>query len=214
MTTTTEVTLAERARAKGWPDGLIERALAVNDSVDASSTAGCSRGTSTRTSCSTSSGGSSSRSGWRRAPIASRADLLGRSRVPRTLGQRAGKGRRLAGDVERAPDARRAVPAAARVPNLGDRDGRRAGRVHCLGAGQHNGRRPADLDPLRLGPARARGLRREGLGDLVRRFPSPALRRPSFGQVMYLRLGNANMAGFLEAVKFQDAPSGPSRSSA
>ena len=46
-------------------------------------------------------------------------------------------------------------------------------------------------------------MRGEGLGDLVRRFPSPALRKPSFGQVMYLRLGNANMAGFLEAVKFQ-----------
>ena len=28
--TTTETTLAERARAKGWPDGLIERAIAVN----------------------------------------------------------------------------------------------------------------------------------------------------------------------------------------
>jgi hypothetical protein len=45
--------------------------------------------------------------------------------------------------------------------------------------------------------------RREGLGDLVRRFPSRALQSPTLGQVMYLRIGNANMAGFLEAVKFQ-----------
>jgi hypothetical protein len=45
--------------------------------------------------------------------------------------------------------------------------------------------------------------RREGLGDLVRRFPSRALQNPTVGQVMYLRIGNANMAGFLEAVKFQ-----------
>lgn len=45
--------------------------------------------------------------------------------------------------------------------------------------------------------------RREGLGDLVRRFPTRALQRPTIGQVMYLRVGNANMAGFLEAVKFQ-----------
>src|SRR6185437_634362 len=28
--TTTKTTLAERARAKGWPDGLIERAIAIN----------------------------------------------------------------------------------------------------------------------------------------------------------------------------------------
>ncbi|HLY78864.1 MAG TPA: hypothetical protein VKQ70_05790, partial [Caulobacteraceae bacterium] len=45
--------------------------------------------------------------------------------------------------------------------------------------------------------------RREGLGDLVRRFPSRALQNPTLGQVMYLRIGNANMASFLEAVKFQ-----------
>jgi hypothetical protein len=45
--------------------------------------------------------------------------------------------------------------------------------------------------------------RREGLGDLVRRFPSRALQHATLGQVMYLRIGNANMAGFLEAVKFQ-----------
>jgi hypothetical protein len=37
----------------------------------------------------------------------------------------------------------------------------------------------------------------------VRRLPSPALRKPSFGQVIFMRIGNAGMAGFLEAVKFQ-----------
>jgi hypothetical protein len=45
--------------------------------------------------------------------------------------------------------------------------------------------------------------RREGLGDLVRRFPPRALQAPTVGQVMYLQIGNANMEGFLEAVKFQ-----------
>jgi hypothetical protein len=45
--------------------------------------------------------------------------------------------------------------------------------------------------------------RREGLGDLVRRWPTRALQQPTVGQVMYMRIGNANVAGFLEAVKFQ-----------
>src|ERR1700722_18472860 len=50
---------------------------------------------------------------------------------------------------------------------------------------------------------RVRGGRRgEGLGDLVRRFPSRALQNPTIGQVMYMRIGNTGMAGFLEAVKF------------
>jgi hypothetical protein len=50
---------------------------------------------------------------------------------------------------------------------------------------------------------RARESRRgEGLGDLVRRFPGRALQRSTIGQVMFMRIGNANMAGFLEAVKF------------
>jgi hypothetical protein len=35
------------------------------------------------------------------------------------------------------------------------------------------------------------------------RLPSRALQNPTVGQVMYLRIGNANMAGFLEAVKFE-----------
>ena len=53
--------------------------------------------------------------------------------------------------------------------------------------------------------------RREGLGDLVRRFPSRALQNPTLGQVMYLRIGNANMAGFLEAVKFQAGSERPQK---
>lgn len=44
--------------------------------------------------------------------------------------------------------------------------------------------------------------RREGLGDLVRRFPSRALQNPTVGQVLFLRLGNVHMESFLEAVKF------------
>jgi hypothetical protein len=51
---------------------------------------------------------------------------------------------------------------------------------------------------------RVRGdRRREGLGDLVRRYPSRALQNPTVGQVMYLRIGNAAMGGFLDAVKFR-----------
>ena len=46
------------------------------------------------------------------------------------------------------------------------------------------------------------GRRGEGLGDLVRRYPSRALQNPTIGQVMFMRIGNAGMAGFLEAVKF------------
>jgi hypothetical protein len=45
--------------------------------------------------------------------------------------------------------------------------------------------------------------RREGLGDLVRRYPARALQHPTVGQVMYLRIGNANVGQFLDAVKFQ-----------
>jgi hypothetical protein len=47
------------------------------------------------------------------------------------------------------------------------------------------------------------GRRGEGLGDMVRRYPSRALRNPTIGQVMFMRIGNAGIAGFLEAVKFQ-----------
>jgi hypothetical protein len=46
--------------------------------------------------------------------------------------------------------------------------------------------------------------RRDGLGDLVRRFPTRALQRPTLGQVMYRRIGNANMERFLDAVKFHE----------
>jgi hypothetical protein len=46
------------------------------------------------------------------------------------------------------------------------------------------------------------GRRGEGLGDMVRRYPSRALQNPTIGQVMYMRIGNAGIAGFLEAVKF------------
>lgn len=45
--------------------------------------------------------------------------------------------------------------------------------------------------------------RRLGLGDVVRRFPSRALQRPSFGQVMYMRVGNEGIEGFLKKVGFQ-----------
>ena len=47
------------------------------------------------------------------------------------------------------------------------------------------------------------GRRGEGLGDLVRRFPGRGLQNPTVGQVMFMRIGNAGITGFLEAVKFQ-----------
>ena len=59
---------------------------------------------------------------------------------------------------------------------------------------------------------RVRGGRRgEGLGDLVRRFPSRALQNPTIGQVMYMRIGNTGMAGFLEAVKFMSEGDRPQK---
>ena len=55
------------------------------------------------------------------------------------------------------------------------------------------------------------GRRGEGLGDLVRRFPSRALQKPTIGQVMFMRIGNAGVAGFLEAVKFMSEGERPQK---
>ncbi|HZC17572.1 MAG TPA: hypothetical protein VE309_12490 [Caulobacteraceae bacterium] len=68
--------------------------------------------------------------------------------------------------------------------------------ANCMIAGQ-----PASIHYAQGLRVRA-GRRGEGLGDLVRRFPSRALQNPTIGQVMYMRIGNTGMAGFLEAVKF------------
>lgn len=46
--------------------------------------------------------------------------------------------------------------------------------------------------------------RREGLGDIVRRFPPRATLRPAIGQFMYVRTANAGMDDFLRSVGFQE----------
>jgi len=46
--------------------------------------------------------------------------------------------------------------------------------------------------------------RREGLGDLVRRYPLRALQKPALAQVMYRRTGNAGVEGFINGVKFRE----------
>ncbi|MDZ4052437.1 MAG: hypothetical protein U1E24_04115 [Phenylobacterium sp.] len=48
----------------------------------------------------------------------------------------------------------------------------------------------------------AASRRREGLGDVVRRFPRRSLARPSVGQIMFVRLGNENVDQFLNNVGF------------
>ncbi len=55
------------------------------------------------------------------------------------------------------------------------------------------------------------GRRGEGLGDLVRRFPGRALQKDTIGQVMFMRIGNTGMAGFLDAVKFMSEGERPQK---
>lgn len=194
--------VASRARARGWPEGLAERALAVRTP-------------------------SWQLELWLQAP----AEANHLFQVERTvevferLAQGPYRARELtfrdeesfqrlwangpekAGDwavtIERAPDALaqfRLQPGAS--ISVIEADGELVActvwaPANCLIGGE------------RVSIHYAQGLRvradrrREGLGDLVRRFPSRALQNPTLGQVMYLRIGNANMAGFLEAVKFQ-----------
>ncbi|MFC3077472.1 hypothetical protein ACFODL_05155 [Phenylobacterium terrae] len=53
--------------------------------------------------------------------------------------------------------------------------------------------------------------RREGLGDIVRRFPSRSLGRPTVGQVMFMRVGNDNVEGFLKTVGFRAGATRPQK---
>jgi hypothetical protein len=53
--------------------------------------------------------------------------------------------------------------------------------------------------------------RREGLGDIVRRFPRRSLARPTVGQVMFMRVGNDNVEGFLKTVGFRAGASRPQK---
>jgi hypothetical protein len=200
--TTTEASLAERAKAKGWPDGLLDRALAINTPAY-------------------------QLEGWLSAEP--NPNFLFNIEKNIALWERLGAGpyraRELTfwdeasfsdlwanapepvGDwsvtVERSPNA---------VAQFGLQPGCTISVIEkdhqivaCTVWAQANtmiGGKPISIH-YASGLRVRGGFRGEGLGDLVRRFPSPALRKPSFGQVMYMRIGNAGMSGFLEAVKFQ-----------
>lgn len=194
--------LIARAQARGWPAGLAERALAVRTPR-------------------------AHLEGWLAAP----ADANGLFQIERTIEvfeRLAGgpyRARELTardeeafealwadapekvGDwevtVERSPDALaqfRLQPGAS--ISVVEAEGE---LVACTAWSPANclvGGKPCSIHYAQGLRVRA-GRRREGLGDLVRRFPSRALQNPTVGQIMYMRIGNAGMAGFLEAVKFQ-----------
>jgi hypothetical protein len=197
-----EATVAERAKAKGWPDGLLERALAIKTP-------------------------SRQLDGWLRAEP-SPTFLFNVEKTIALFERLASgpyRGRELTGwdgeafselwanapevvgdwsvTVERAPNAiaQFSLQPGATISVI-EKDHT---LVACTVWAQSN--LLIDGKPVSIHYAqglRVRdGMRGEGLGDLVRRFPSPALRKPSFGQVMFMRIGNTGMAGFLEAVKFQ-----------
>ncbi len=201
-TTTTEASLGERANAKGWPEGLHDRAIAIRTP-------------------------SHQLDGWLRAEPGPTFFFNVEKTIAlfERLASGPYRGRELTfwdgeafselwanapeavGDwwvtVERAPNpvAQFSLQPGATISVI-EREHRLVActvwaQANCLIAGK----------PISIHYAqglRVRDdMRGEGLGDLVRRWPSPALRKPSFGQVMFMRIGNAGMAGFLEAVKFQ-----------
>jgi hypothetical protein len=202
MSAAVDQTIVARAKAQGWPDGLAERALAVKTP-------------------------SAHLEQWLQAP----ADANFLFQIERTvavferLASGPYRGRELTfrdeeafrdlwanapekvGDwevtIERSPDALaqfRLQPGASISVIEAEGD-----LVACTVWSPANcliGGKPVSIHYAQGLRVRA-DRRREGLGDLVRRFPSRALQNPTLGQVMYLRIGNANMAGFLEAVKFQ-----------
>ncbi|HEY9219860.1 MAG TPA: hypothetical protein VIO94_17565 [Phenylobacterium sp.] len=51
--------------------------------------------------------------------------------------------------------------------------------------------------------------RREGLGDVVRRYPKRSMARTSIGQVMYMRTGNEGVETFLKTVGFRAGDTRP-----
>jgi hypothetical protein len=203
-------TLTARARAQGWPDGLIERAVAVKTP-----------------------GGQLEQ--WLSAPA--KPDFL--FQVDRIVGvfERLAtgpyRGRELTardweafgdlwanapekvGDwqvtVERSPNsmAQFQLQPDASVSVIED-----AGElVACTAWSSANlliGGKPASVH-YALGLRVRDGRRGEGLGDLVRRFPGRALQKPTIGQVMFMRIGNAGMAGFLDAVKFMSEGDRPQK---
>jgi hypothetical protein len=195
-------TPAEQAQAKGWPDGLLERALAIRTP-------------------------SYQLEGWLRAEPSPTFlfDIEKTIAVFERLASGPYRGRELTywdgeafsdlwanapepvGDwsvtVERAPNpiAQFSLQPGATISVI-EREHRLVActvwaQANCLIAGK-----PVSVHYAQ-GLRVRDDMRGEGLGDLVRRLPSRALRKPSLGQVMFMRIGNAGMAGFLEAVKFQ-----------
>lgn len=195
-------TVLARAKAQGWPDGLVERALAVKTP-------------------------SRQLEGWLQTSanpnflfqVERTVEVFERlaggpyrareltARDEEAFQQLWANGPEKAGDwevtIERGPDALaqfRLQPGAS--ISVIEADGELVActvwsPVNCMIGGK-----PASIHYAQGLRVRA-DRRREGLGDLVRRFPSRALQNPTVGQVMYLRIGNADMASFLEAVKFQ-----------
>jgi hypothetical protein len=195
-------TLVERAKAQGWPDGLVERALAVKTPFGQLDQ-------------------------WlkvttnenflfqverivevfeRLASGPYRAREL-TARDEEAFQDLWANGPEKIGDwlvtIERAPDALaqfRLQPGAS--ISVVEADGTLVACTVWSPANCMIGNNPVSIHYAQGLRVRA-DRRREGLGDLVRRFPSRALQNPTVGQVMYMRIGNANVAGFLEAVRFQ-----------
>jgi hypothetical protein len=203
-------TIVARAKAQGWPDGLAERALAVKTPLR-------------------------QLEAWLQAPanpnflfqIERIVEVFERlasgpyrareltARDEEAFQQLWANGPEKAGDwlvtIERAPDALaqfRLQPGAS--ISVIEADGELVACTVWSPANCLIGGKPISIHYAQGLRVRA-DRRREGLGDLVRRFPSRALQNPTVGQVMYLRIGNDNMAGFLEAVKFQAGADRPQK---
>jgi hypothetical protein len=203
-------TLTARAKAQGWPDGLVERAVAVKTP-------------------------SYQLDQWLSAPA--NPDHL--FQVDRIVGvfERLARGPYRARDlterddeafadlwahapekvgdwqvtVERSPNSiaqfrLQSDTSISVIEDAGD-------LVACTAWSSANcliGGKPASIH-YALGLRVRDGRRGEGLGDLVRRFPNRALQKPTMGQVMYMRIGNTGMAGFLDAVKFMSEGDRPQK---
>jgi hypothetical protein len=201
--TSSEAALAERARTRGWPEGLMERALAVRTprfQLDYWLQIEPSENLTFQVTRIVEVSERLTRGPYRGRELTYRDE--------ESFGELWANAPERVGDqwevtVERSPNALaqfRLQPGAS-ISVIEDANEIVActvwSHVNCTIGGE----------PISIHYAqglRVRGdRRRDGLGDLVRRFPVRALQTPTIGQVMFLRIGNAGMAGFLEAVKFQ-----------
>ena len=202
MSTEVADTLAARAKVKGWPDGLVERALAVK--TPSRQLEGWLQATATETFLFQIQRTVEVFERLASGPYRAR-ELTARDEE--AFQDLWANGPEKAGDwevtIERSPDsvAQFRLQPGASISVI-EADGELVACTVWSPANCLIGGKPFSIhyaQGLRVRASR----RREGLGDLVRRFPARALQNPTVGQVMYLRIGNANMAGFLEAVKFQ-----------